>query len=133
MTERIIHLALEIICLVTGERFPPAKSGDHVTIKVSPSPSLTPEKNKGQKILEVTKKIIKLLTGEVDPSVRRRKFLQMDPSVRRRKFLQMDPSVRRRKLLQMDPSVRRRKLLQMDPSLRRRMEENVSTDGSKAV
>ncbi|KAM5140548.1 uncharacterized protein ACMZJ9_014419 [Mantella aurantiaca] len=66
MTERIIHLALEIICLVTGERFPPVKSGDHVTIKVSPPPSLTPEKNKEKKILEVTKKIIGLLTGEVE-------------------------------------------------------------------
>ncbi|XP_068115133.1 zinc finger protein 182-like [Hyperolius riggenbachi] len=65
MTEKILHLALEIIHLLTGEIFPPVKSGDHVTIKVPPLHSLTPGKNSEKKILEVTNKITELLTGEV--------------------------------------------------------------------
>ncbi|PIO13073.1 hypothetical protein AB205_0036510, partial [Aquarana catesbeiana] len=65
MTERILNLTLEIIYLLTGESFPPAKSGDHITITVPPPHSLTPEINSNKKILEVTKKIMELLTGEV--------------------------------------------------------------------
>ncbi|XP_068113479.1 uncharacterized protein [Hyperolius riggenbachi] len=64
MTERIFNLTREIICLLTGERFPPVKSGDHVTIVVSPSHSLIFEKDNKQKILEITRKMIELLTGE---------------------------------------------------------------------
>ncbi|XP_040178238.1 gastrula zinc finger protein XlCGF57.1-like [Rana temporaria] len=65
ITERIINFTLEIIYLLTGESFPPVKSGDQVTITV-PSPHiLTPKRNNEQKILEVTKKISDLLTGEV--------------------------------------------------------------------
>ncbi|XP_018426433.1 PREDICTED: zinc finger protein 391-like [Nanorana parkeri] len=64
MSERILNLTLEIICLLTRERFPHLKSGDHVTITVYPPHSATPEKNCNKKILEVTKKMVELLTGE---------------------------------------------------------------------
>ncbi|XP_077322479.1 uncharacterized protein LOC143956197 isoform X2 [Lithobates pipiens] len=64
MTERIIDLTLQIIYLLTGESFPLMKSGDHVTIKMPPPCSLTPERIR-EKILEVTNKMIELLTGEV--------------------------------------------------------------------
>ncbi|XP_073467345.1 uncharacterized protein [Aquarana catesbeiana] len=65
ITERILHFTLEIIYLLTGERFPPLKSGDHMTITVPPCDSLKPERHNMQKILEVTKKMMELLTGEV--------------------------------------------------------------------
>ncbi|CAI9559469.1 unnamed protein product [Staurois parvus] len=65
MTERILKLTLEIIYLLTGERFPLLKSGDHMTITVPPCDSLKPERHNMQKILEVTKKMMELLTGEV--------------------------------------------------------------------
>ncbi|CAI9576234.1 unnamed protein product, partial [Staurois parvus] len=64
ITERILNLTLEIVCLLTGESFPPVKSGDHVIITVPTLQSLIPER-KDKKILEVTQKIIELLTGEV--------------------------------------------------------------------
>ncbi|XP_072288291.1 gastrula zinc finger protein XlCGF66.1-like, partial [Pyxicephalus adspersus] len=64
MTEKILDLTLEIITLLTGESFPPVKSGDQVTITVPPPPSLTSERNE-KKIVEVTREIIELLTGEV--------------------------------------------------------------------
>ncbi|XP_073451021.1 uncharacterized protein [Aquarana catesbeiana] len=64
--ERIFDLALEIICLLTGESFPAVKKfGDHMTITVPPLHSLTPEKHKKRKILEATNKMMELLTGEV--------------------------------------------------------------------
>ncbi|XP_073467283.1 uncharacterized protein [Aquarana catesbeiana] len=65
MTERLLNLTLEIIYLLTGERFPPVKSRDHMTITVPPPLSLAPEINRKKKILEVTKKMMELLTGEV--------------------------------------------------------------------
>ncbi|XP_068115430.1 gastrula zinc finger protein XlCGF66.1-like [Hyperolius riggenbachi] len=65
MTERIFNLTLEIIYLLTGESFPPVKSGDHVTIMVPPPHSLISEGNNKQKILEITRKMMELLTGEV--------------------------------------------------------------------
>ncbi|XP_077322207.1 gastrula zinc finger protein XlCGF66.1-like [Lithobates pipiens] len=66
MTERrILNLTLEIIYLLTGERFPLVKSGDHMTITVPPCDSLKPERHNMEKILEVTKKMMELLTGEV--------------------------------------------------------------------
>ncbi|XP_073467554.1 uncharacterized protein [Aquarana catesbeiana] len=65
MTERILNLTLEIIYLLIGESFPPVKSGDHLTITVPPPHSLTPEIKSNKKILEVTKKMMELLTGEV--------------------------------------------------------------------
>ncbi|XP_072279417.1 uncharacterized protein [Pyxicephalus adspersus] len=64
MTERILNLTLEIIYLLTGESFPPVKSGDQVTIKVPPPHCLTPERPNNKKILEVLQKIIGLVTGE---------------------------------------------------------------------
>ncbi|XP_077345659.1 uncharacterized protein LOC143989416 [Lithobates pipiens] len=65
MTEKILNLTLEVIYLLTGERFPLLKSGDHMTITVPPCDSLKPERHNMQKILEVTKKMMELLTGEV--------------------------------------------------------------------
>ncbi|XP_068114889.1 oocyte zinc finger protein XlCOF7.1-like [Hyperolius riggenbachi] len=65
LTERIFHLTLEIICLLTGESFPPVKSGDHVTITVPPLHSLISEGHNKQKIMEITRKMMELLTGEV--------------------------------------------------------------------
>ncbi|XP_073467577.1 uncharacterized protein [Aquarana catesbeiana] len=64
ITEKILNLTLEIIYLLTGERFPLMKSGDHMTITVPPCDSLKPERHNMQKILEVTKKMMELLTGE---------------------------------------------------------------------
>ncbi|XP_077346160.1 uncharacterized protein LOC143989763 [Lithobates pipiens] len=65
MTEKILNLTLEIIYLLTGERFPLVKSGDHMAITVPPCDSLKPERHNMEKILEVTKKMMELLTGEV--------------------------------------------------------------------
>ncbi|PIO24330.1 hypothetical protein AB205_0192420 [Aquarana catesbeiana] len=65
MIEKILNLTLEIIYLLTGERFPLLKSGDHMTITVPPCDSLKPERHNMQKILEVTKKMMELLTGEL--------------------------------------------------------------------
>ncbi|XP_018428366.1 PREDICTED: gastrula zinc finger protein XlCGF53.1-like [Nanorana parkeri] len=65
MTERILNLTLEIIYLLTGGSFPLLKSGDHVTITVPPCDSLKPERPDMEKVLEVTKKMMELLTGEV--------------------------------------------------------------------
>ncbi|PIO27494.1 hypothetical protein AB205_0142960, partial [Aquarana catesbeiana] len=45
--------------------FPLMKSGDHMTITVLPPPSLAPEINNKKKILDATKKMMELLTGEV--------------------------------------------------------------------
>ncbi|XP_077345751.1 gastrula zinc finger protein XlCGF66.1-like [Lithobates pipiens] len=65
MTEKILNLTLEIIYLLTGEKFPIVKSGDNMTITVPPCDSLKPERHNMQNILEVTKKMMELLTGEV--------------------------------------------------------------------
>ncbi|XP_077346173.1 uncharacterized protein LOC143989777 [Lithobates pipiens] len=65
MTEKILNLTLEIIYLLTGESFPLVKSGDHMTITVPPCDSLKPERHNMEKILEVNKKMMELLTGEV--------------------------------------------------------------------
>ncbi|XP_068113849.1 gastrula zinc finger protein XlCGF66.1-like [Hyperolius riggenbachi] len=65
MTERIFNLTLEIIYLLTGESFPPVKSGDHVTITVPPPHFLISEGHNKQKILEITRTMMELLTGEV--------------------------------------------------------------------
>ncbi|PIO09356.1 hypothetical protein AB205_0070550 [Aquarana catesbeiana] len=65
MTEKIQNLTLEIIYLLTGKRFPLVKSGDHLTIMVPPCDFIKPERHNMQKILEVTKKMMELLTREV--------------------------------------------------------------------
>ncbi|PIO26987.1 hypothetical protein AB205_0161080, partial [Aquarana catesbeiana] len=65
VTERILDLTLEIIYLLTGESFPPVKSGDHLTITVPSSHLLKPKRNNEKMILELANKIIDLLTGEV--------------------------------------------------------------------
>ncbi|XP_075070640.1 uncharacterized protein LOC142159801 isoform X1 [Mixophyes fleayi] len=84
MTERILHLTLEIIYLLTGEDYTVVKktSGECVTpsnhpcvsgglsrtqspITEPPPHSLIHERNNDQRILELTNKIIQLLTGEV--------------------------------------------------------------------
>ncbi|PIO15631.1 hypothetical protein AB205_0149000 [Aquarana catesbeiana] len=77
MTERILDLTLEIIYLLTGEDYKVVRkiSGDPLTpsshlyrtspITVPPPHCLTTEVTSVKKILEVTNKIIDLLTGEV--------------------------------------------------------------------
>ncbi|XP_075144229.1 uncharacterized protein LOC142219177 [Leptodactylus fuscus] len=78
MTERILTIILEMIYLLSGEDFILVRktSGKNVTPSVSggwirsPSPitepsSLITERNNEQKILDLTHKIIELLTGEV--------------------------------------------------------------------
>ncbi|XP_075071049.1 uncharacterized protein LOC142160029 [Mixophyes fleayi] len=84
MTEGILNLTLEIIYLLTGEDYktPRMMPGDCVTHMYSPhvtgglsrtqSPIMEPpphslihERNNDQRILELTNKIIQLLTGEV--------------------------------------------------------------------
>ncbi|XP_063814335.1 oocyte zinc finger protein XlCOF29-like [Pseudophryne corroboree] len=83
MTEQILNLTLEIIYLLTGEDYvPEKKSPIHVTrrcgsrvsgllsrtqspITEPPPHSLIHERDNEQKILELTNKIIQLLTGEV--------------------------------------------------------------------
>ncbi|XP_077322213.1 gastrula zinc finger protein XlCGF66.1-like isoform X2 [Lithobates pipiens] len=59
MTEKIINLTLEVIFLLTGE------DEDQLTFTVPPPRSLMIKLNNGKKILEVTKKMMELLTGEV--------------------------------------------------------------------
>ncbi|PIO31923.1 hypothetical protein AB205_0080250 [Aquarana catesbeiana] len=77
MTERILELTLEIIYLLTGENYsvPKKISGDPLApssclyrtlpITVPPPHCLTTEVTSAKKILEITNKIIELLTGEV--------------------------------------------------------------------
>ncbi|XP_072279647.1 gastrula zinc finger protein XlCGF66.1-like isoform X2 [Pyxicephalus adspersus] len=64
-SERILNLTLEIVCLLTGELFSPVKSGDQVTITIPPLYSMAAVTLSKGKILEVTRKMIGLLTGEV--------------------------------------------------------------------
>ncbi|XP_040292180.1 oocyte zinc finger protein XlCOF7.1-like [Bufo bufo] len=81
MSEKILNLTLEIICLLTGEDYTVVKrtSGNVIPsncssgewggiqrpiLKATPH-SLIHEKRNKQKVLELTSKIIELLTGEV--------------------------------------------------------------------
>ncbi|XP_056393690.1 gastrula zinc finger protein XlCGF26.1-like isoform X2 [Hyla sarda] len=80
MAERIINLTLEIIYLLTGEDYTivkkssdnhvapgvlPCVSGGRSTMMSSPSESLIQERSHVQKIIQLTYKIIELLSGEV--------------------------------------------------------------------
>ncbi|XP_068099821.1 zinc finger protein 547-like [Hyperolius riggenbachi] len=75
MSERIVMLSLEIICLLTGEEYevvkktsgksPRSRLHGPSTISMPPLHSLTPERNNVKKILEVITKMIELLTGQV--------------------------------------------------------------------
>ncbi|XP_077322559.1 uncharacterized protein LOC143956245 isoform X5 [Lithobates pipiens] len=83
MTEKILNLTLEIIYLLTGEDYEVVKktTRKHITHRegqrlskgftksrtptISLPSSMIPEKINNKKILEVTQKIIELLTGEV--------------------------------------------------------------------
>ncbi|XP_068113181.1 zinc finger protein 154-like [Hyperolius riggenbachi] len=77
MTERIFNLTLEIIYLLTGEDFEIVKKGSGALLTPTscfhgpppttetPPHSLTPERNKEKKVLQVIKKMMELLTGEV--------------------------------------------------------------------
>ncbi|PIO31824.1 hypothetical protein AB205_0187590, partial [Aquarana catesbeiana] len=82
MTEKILNLSLEIIYLLTGEDYEVVKktTRKHITHRegqrlskgftksriptISLPSSVIPEKINNKKILEVTQKIIELLTGE---------------------------------------------------------------------
>ncbi|KAM3913807.1 uncharacterized protein RB166_018969 isoform 2-T2 [Leptodactylus fuscus] len=83
MADRILNLTLEIIYLLTGEDYTVVKktSGERVTPSSRPDvsggrsrnqntmtepspPSLIPERKNNEKILDLTKQIIELLTGE---------------------------------------------------------------------
>ncbi|CAI9553492.1 unnamed protein product, partial [Staurois parvus] len=76
MTEKILNLTLEIIYLLTGEDYVVKKksSGEPISggwsrtqslTMVPPSHSLIPEREKEQKILELTTMMVHQLTGEV--------------------------------------------------------------------
>ncbi|XP_073451433.1 uncharacterized protein [Aquarana catesbeiana] len=75
MTEKILNLTLEIIYLLTGEDYVVVKKSSEEPISggwsrtqsstmVPPPPSPIPERNKEQKILELTTMMVHLLTGE---------------------------------------------------------------------
>ncbi|KAM4031049.1 oocyte zinc finger protein XlCOF29-like isoform 2-T3 [Anomaloglossus baeobatrachus] len=84
MAERILNLSLEIICLLTGEDYTAVKKSLGECLKPSfrprvsggwsrtqspnmePSPHCLMYDNTDQKILDLTNKMIELLTGE-DP------------------------------------------------------------------
>ncbi|XP_077112533.1 uncharacterized protein LOC143767897 [Ranitomeya variabilis] len=70
LNQKVLKLALEIICLLTGEDYIVVKktSIQHLTLSPTKKPSsqsLIHEKNTDLKILDLTNKIIELLTGEV--------------------------------------------------------------------
>ncbi|KAM8923991.1 gastrula zinc finger protein XlCGF66.1-like [Pelodytes ibericus] len=69
MCERILNLTLEILYLLTGEDYivvkKPRSCRTQSSSKEPPPHSLIHQRNNDQKILELTNKIIQLLTGEV--------------------------------------------------------------------
>ncbi|XP_068112126.1 oocyte zinc finger protein XlCOF7.1-like [Hyperolius riggenbachi] len=68
MTEKILSLTLEIIYLLTGENYGPLKDSSiqkHHREYGRNKNSLTHERNSDSEILNVTQKMIELLTGEV--------------------------------------------------------------------
>ncbi|XP_040294322.1 oocyte zinc finger protein XlCOF8.4-like [Bufo bufo] len=70
MTKTILNLTLEIIYLLTGEDYVPARNSENcvpttIHTQVSDGRSRVHKKNNEQKILQLTSKIMVLLTGEV--------------------------------------------------------------------
>ncbi|XP_053307066.1 gastrula zinc finger protein XlCGF66.1-like [Spea bombifrons] len=75
LAEEILTLSLKIICLLTGQdyiivrkhgdRIPHESDGTRSPSPVPPPHSPTHERNREQKILELTNKMMSLLTGEV--------------------------------------------------------------------
>ncbi|KAM8923973.1 gastrula zinc finger protein XlCGF66.1-like [Pelodytes ibericus] len=69
MTERILNITLEIVYLLTGQDYmvvkKPGSCRTQITITEPPPHTLIHERNNEQKILDLTNKIIQLLTGEV--------------------------------------------------------------------
>ncbi|CAI9576240.1 unnamed protein product [Staurois parvus] len=88
MTKRILDLTMEIIYLLTGEKYAAVKltfiegllnvlggRGRSQRPILEPEPnSLTSERNNDKKIIEVSQKIIDLLTGEVSGAGNSRTF-----------------------------------------------------------
>ncbi|XP_072279455.1 uncharacterized protein [Pyxicephalus adspersus] len=65
MTKKILEFTLDIIYLLIGEDYEVVKKTSNENWTSFPPPLLTPAGIKKQKILEVTQKMIELLTGEV--------------------------------------------------------------------
>ncbi|XP_063813986.1 oocyte zinc finger protein XlCOF8.4-like isoform X2 [Pseudophryne corroboree] len=85
-TESILNITLKIIYLLTGEDYTVVKktSGDHLTplscasITVSPLHSMKHDRDNDQKILELTDKIIQLLTGQEGEYIEEHRGLYKD-------------------------------------------------------
>ncbi|XP_040292212.1 zinc finger protein 616-like [Bufo bufo] len=69
LNQEVLNLTLEIICLLTGEDYSIVKKTSNQYLKLSPTKEpfshLLILEKKRKKILELTNKIIELLTGEV--------------------------------------------------------------------
>ncbi|XP_063814310.1 oocyte zinc finger protein XlCOF7.1-like isoform X1 [Pseudophryne corroboree] len=97
MTERILNLTLEFICLLNGEDYTVVKKTSDEHVRASSSPgvsvglsrtqisvmeppphSLINENRNDHKILELSNKIVHLLTGEVWQYLKRHKDLHMN-------------------------------------------------------
>ncbi|XP_077322179.1 gastrula zinc finger protein XlCGF66.1-like [Lithobates pipiens] len=73
--ETILNLTLELLSLLTGENSTVVRRRSHIMtrrssriqnpITTTPPPSLIPTRHNVEKVLEVTKKMMELLTGEV--------------------------------------------------------------------
>ncbi|XP_068112240.1 zinc finger protein 629-like [Hyperolius riggenbachi] len=88
-TERILHLTLDIIYLLTGEDYVVVKktfirelTRNQTPVTASPSYSMTAERNTEEKILEVINKITEVLTGEKNDSLGELKDLRTDVSTK---------------------------------------------------
>ncbi|XP_075114222.1 uncharacterized protein LOC142183181 [Leptodactylus fuscus] len=79
-TKRILSLTLEIICLLTGEDYTIVKktSGECTTPDIEPLPNLSHGRTNEKKILELTNKILDLLTEEGEDYLRIHKDIDED-------------------------------------------------------